>query len=191
MVQIPQPNISIQHHAWYTWAEIAIKHECLARRAHDAKDIYEYRPGLVAITSAAFALDALAGVARTLGIDASAKRRGGEVAERLKRGVMPQKVSAEWPLSIVDLFRERKDAVHFQEASEAPVWHEGLGSSVDPNVLRWGASGARVAVDLMLEVLAGWADHPSARVAEWAERHRDGVRALEILRNSCTGPESA
>jgi hypothetical protein len=185
VAHLPPATITITHHAWYTWAEIAIRHECLAKRAREAGDVHEYRPGLVAITSAAFALDALAGVAAELGFEQRSGRRGGTIAERLKRGVDPGKLSAEWPRRILNLLEERNAAVHFEEQPAEPVWHPSLETKVDPFVARWGSDGATAAVDLLLEVLAGWADHPSSEVQSWATAMADSVRALELLRASC------
>jgi hypothetical protein len=52
-------TITMRHHAWVTWADIAIRHEAFAKEARAGGDVYEYRPGLVTLTSAAFSLDAL------------------------------------------------------------------------------------------------------------------------------------
>jgi hypothetical protein len=71
--------------------------------------IGSFRPGLVALTSAAFALDALYGVATHL-IPAPAKSpksRGVKVVERVKRGVSPQSLAKEWPRAIPRVFKER------------------------------------------------------------------------------------
>jgi hypothetical protein len=184
-VEIPTPTITMTHHAWVTWAEIAIRHEAFAREARAVGDVYEYRPGLVALTSAAFSLDALYGVARQLVPDPGTRGdRGAMVAERLKRGVSPGKLAATWPKRIHHLFDERDAAVHFGEATVSPVWHPDLNSNVDPHVLRWGADTGTEAVDLLLDVLTTWADHPSKLTTQWSEACKPSVRALEELRGS-------
>jgi hypothetical protein len=184
-VEVPPARITSTHHAWVTWAELAIQHEAFARDAHEAKDVYEFRPGLVALTSAAFALDALYGVAKHLIPDPGTKgHRGAIVAERLKRGVTPGKLAAKWPQRIRDLFDERHAAVHFGEEVSDLEWHSGLSSNVDPHVLRWGADAAMQSVDLLPEVFAAWADHPSKLIREWSTSYKPSVRALEELRGS-------
>lgn len=65
-VSIPSPSVSIRQHGWVQWALIAIEHEESARRARKAEKVNEHLPGLVAIAAAAFALDALYGLARKL-----------------------------------------------------------------------------------------------------------------------------
>jgi hypothetical protein len=184
-VEKPTPTITTRHHAWVTWAEIAIQNEALAKEARARKDAYEFRPGLVAITSAAFALDALYGVATRLIPDPGTRGdRGARVVERLKRGVSPGKLAAHWPTLIRHLFDERDEAVHFEEVTMSPMWHPTLESHVDWNVLRWRVEAAEAAVDLLLDVLEAWADHPSKHTAEWSEAFKPSVRALEDLRAS-------
>jgi hypothetical protein len=70
---VPTLTILMKHHAWITWAEIAIDHEAEARRARFQKPAEEFRSGLVAITTAVFALDAFYGVAEQLVPDPGTK----------------------------------------------------------------------------------------------------------------------
>ena len=172
------------HHAWYTWTDLAIRHERHALKARAARDIYEYRPGLIAITSSAFALDALYGVAKGLIPDPGAKGSlGAKVGERVKRGVSPGKLAQSWPGRIGDLFKLRREAVHFNEETVAPVWHGTYQTNVDPSVIRWGADPATSAVDLTLEVLESWATHPSRSTQAWAVANAPGVQTLVDLRS--------
>jgi hypothetical protein len=165
------------HHAWYTWTDLAIRHERHALRARESRDIYEYRPGLIAITSSAFALDALDGVAKELIPDPGAKGSlGAKIGERVKRGVSPGKLAQSWPNRIGDLFKLRREAVHFNEETVAPVWHEAYQTNVDPSVIRWGADAATVAVDLALEVLDAWATYPSRFTRPGRPRTRPACR---------------
>jgi hypothetical protein len=107
--KVPSPSILMRHHAWITWAEIAIDHEDEARRTRVLKPAEEYRPGLVAITATAFALDAFYGVARELIPDPGVKgARGVVVAERLKRGVAGGPKAHTWPQRIEALFKTRQ-----------------------------------------------------------------------------------
>jgi hypothetical protein len=97
--------------------------------------------------------------------------------------VDPGKIGQDWPIRIRRLFDERDAAVHFGEETVSPAWHPVLESHVDPHVLRWGADAARDAVDLLLEVLAGWVDHPSRHTARWAASFAPSVRELEAARH--------
>jgi len=56
---MPAARILTNHHAWMPWGEVAIANEALARQQREADWRREQLPGLVALTSAAFALDAL------------------------------------------------------------------------------------------------------------------------------------
>ena len=47
------------------------------------------------------------------------------------------------------------------------------------------------AVDLLLDVLATWADHPGKHTTEWAEAFKPSVRALEELSESYQGRQAA
>jgi hypothetical protein len=139
-VEVGSISIVMRHHAWITWAEIAIGHESLAKEARQGVDVYEFGPGLVALTCAAFALDALYDVAKPLIPNPrSAGKRAAIVAERLKRGVWPGRLAVTWPTRIGRIFDERDAAVHFGEETVSPVWHPVLSSNVDPFVLRFGA----------------------------------------------------
>ena len=121
----------MKHHAWITWAEIAIDHEDDARRTRLLKPAEEFRPGLVAITAAAFALDAFYGVAEQHVPDpATRSPRGAVVAERLKRGVAGGPKAYTWPQRIKALFKTRREAVHFGEAAAPPIMHDALSSHV-------------------------------------------------------------
>jgi hypothetical protein len=88
-VEIPQAAIASTHNAWYTWADVAIRHERLARLARNRGDLYDFRPGLVALTAAAFALDALY-----------------EVAKDLVPLSLPTRVGREWPRRWKNAVRE-------------------------------------------------------------------------------------
>jgi hypothetical protein len=176
-------SIRTRHHAWNTWAMIAIDHENFAAEAREAAPVDELRPALVAITAAAFALDAFYDVAGNY-VDAavSAKSsRGAKVAERLKRGVGPGKLAQDWPERIQALFELRREAVHSARKSWNPS-RMRLSARTSIRATSVGASKATGAVDLLLEVLTGWADHPSAASAPWADSNRPLVTILMARR---------
>jgi hypothetical protein len=184
----PPENLLIRHHGWYTWAEIAIEQETVARAARATNPVDEFRPSLVAMTAAAFSLDALYGVGQLLipppGGDLPKRRasrrppRGAQVAELLKRGVSPGKLALEWPARITALYEARDDAVHFGEEDAEPVFHPALNSHVAPEIMEWRFEAAEEAVDLLLEVVTNWAHHPSRHTKTWADGARDAVDLL-------------
>lgn len=107
-----------------------------------------------------------------------ARKRARHVAERLRRGVSPGKLATTWPTRIRELYKTRDAAVHYGERDSSPVWHHGLKSNVAPEAFAYRLEAVVGAVDLMLEVFEGWANHPSAPVRQWAERFGPSVRSL-------------
>lgn len=177
--EVPPPSILMKHHAWVTWAEIAIDQEDEARRARLRKPAEEFRPGLVAITAAAFALDAFYGVAKQLVPDPGTKSpRGAVVAERLKRGVAGGPKAHTWSHRIKALFKTRREAVHFGEAAAPPIMHAALNSHVSPEVFSWRLEAAQDAVDLLLEVFETWVENPNKLTKDWAAAHGHAVADL-------------
>ncbi len=182
------PELLIRHHGWYTWAEIAIEQEAVARRARATNPVNEFRPSLMAMTAAAFALDALYGVGQQLipppGGTSPKNRpsrrppRGPQVAELLKRGVSPGKLARSCPERITALYDTRDDAVHFGEEDAEPVFHPALSSHVAPEIFEWRFEAAEEAVDLLLEVLTKWAHNPSRHTKTWAGGAREAVDLL-------------
>ena len=188
-VQIPQVTISITHHAWATWATIAIDHERLAREARVTAPEDELRPALVAITSAAFSLDALYGSwVKHLDIptpddprDEGARWK--RVSEATRR-VSPGSVSASWRGRIEELYDQRDDAVHFDEVDRPPVWHQPLHSNAAAEHGYWSLDRATVAVDLVLEVLVGWRDSPSKFTTSWSKNYGSLVSSIAEKRRN-------
>lgn len=180
----PQVSITIRHHAWATWATIAIEHERIAWETRTTAPADELRPALVAITAAAFALDALYGSSvERFGVptpevscDESARWR--RVAEAMRRGVSPASVAESWRDRIQELFDQRDDAVHFDEVDRPPVWHEPLHSKAAAEHGYWSLERATIAVDLVLDVLISWRDSPSKAAREWSEAYGDLVPSI-------------
>ena len=135
---------------WPLWLRVAIDHETLAtvarcelmgadgadndrRRADLVEE--ETRAGLVAITAAAFALEAMAlsaaaraGLQAGIGRSASAGRR---IAEVLKQCfVIPVDRFADWRRSIVEIFGARNAAVHPDAGLQDPMPHPALHAAV-------------------------------------------------------------
>lgn len=188
-------GIAIRQHGWIVWGQIAIDHEREAREARRRDPAYEHLPGLVAIAGAAFALDALYGVARGLipveevdraedGGDEAGRKRARHVAERLRRGVSPGRLAQTWPARIRELYKTRDEAMHYGERDASPVWHPALQSNIAPQAFEYRLEAAETAIDLMLEVFEGWGRRPSAPIREWAERFRPSVDDLVNRRSN-------
>lgn len=182
------PGIMVKHHAWNTWAEVAIEHEKHARDAGVSKDLNEELKGaLVAITSAAFALDALHLVGIELGIAKPVIKRNRRLW-KFVAGVLPAGTVSprahEWHSEIRWLFDEvRNPAVHFEEAFHPPTWHDGIKSNTGVEYTIWNAGGVGRAVDLVLTVLTSWKDEPTAPTTKWAADSTALVRHLVELRH--------
>jgi hypothetical protein len=93
-------------------------------------------------------------------------------------------LSLGWPRRIKALYETRDDAVHFGEEDAEPVFHTALNSNVAPEIFEWRLEAAGEAVDLLLEVLTTWAQHPSSHTKDWAVGARDAVDLLEDNRAS-------
>ena len=167
----------MRHHAWSTWAEIAIEQEAIAGAARGTDPMQELKPSLLAITSAAFALDALYAVGKDLGIrDAGAKARWKNVARVVQQGMTREHAPPDCRARIHDLLKRRDEAVHFGEKDAAPVPHPAMGGArVAVEHYKWRLEEANRAVDLVLEILSAWAEHPSAASKKWAEDYRRAV----------------
>lgn len=198
---LPQVQIRVTSHGWSVWGQIAIDHEHAARDAREKDLTTEHLSGLVAIAAAAFALDALYGVARRLihvpeiddgespdfADEEHGRRRARHVADRLRRGVSPGRLAESWHGRVRELYRTRDQAVHFGEKDTEPVWHPGLQSNTSAESVAWRLEVAEAAVDLMLEVFTAWAKHPSPEVRKWAEMFTPSVVSLVETRQSGKG----
>jgi hypothetical protein len=98
--------------------------------------------------------------------------------------VTPGKLAVGWSDRdrIGRLFDERDDAVHFNAETVDAVWDPHHDSHVDPTVLRYGTGAATTAVDLVLEVLVAWAEHPNTHTKKWAHDYGDRVGEIRNRR---------
>jgi hypothetical protein len=202
-VRIHPITFLLGHEAWVTWTEIAVAHEDFSWRARksleatgDAAEMEkEFRPALIAITAAAFALDALYQAAKKLKdfpLPPKGRRRGrrrwGRIFETLKRGVAHGGTTAPWPPEFKWLFNRRDESVHFVAEARAPVPHPSpaLATHVAHEMGTWSAESATRAVNLLLDVLEAWAQDPTGPnekwAADWAGRVQRLVDSRETLR---------
>jgi hypothetical protein len=190
--QVFAPTLLIRHHAWITWTQIAIEHEdhswrgrlSLVATRDMARMEDEFKPALVAVTAASFALDALYGVVRNLIplAPSRARPRWATIFETLKRGVSKGAGAASWLGEFKWLFKTRDESVHFGEAMKAPVPHPMGGTNVAPEMATWSAESATHAVDLLVSVLSAWIESPTHTTKKWASDLGQTVRDLVDLR---------
>lgn len=176
--QMPTPGIVITVHMWITWSELAIEHEHESLRARQQLlDAHakgegvadalgrETAESLIAVCSAAFAMEALVVAWARLVMDAgtvakwesSAGRprgitaRTGEVLKRSVKNVsIAQGLTDRWDV----VFTRRGNAVHFGETPGVPVPHPAAGiGNVAPIHLEYSEEAATEAVDLLMETL--------------------------------------
>jgi hypothetical protein len=185
-VAVPAPNISIKHHAWISWLQVAIEHEPFAWKARlewksgqqDVPMDREFKPALIATTAVSFALDALYEAMKPLiSPPIQAASRWAFIAETLKRATVDGRTSSKWPSQIKSLFADRDHAVHFGETFQAPVPHP-RGTNVSPELITWSPESASQAVDLGLQVVDTLVRQPRPAIKQWAEDFRQAVEDL-------------
>jgi len=204
-VQVPTPGILITTQMWITWTELAIEHEhesVKARRqflaAHAAQDGVsqsaalgrETADGLIAICSAAFAMDALVVAWARLVMDSAtvtkwesasgtrptATRRTSEVLKRsVNSAAVAQSLTDKWD----DIFTLRNDAVHFAETPATPVLHPSGISNVAPVNATYGPEKAAEAVDLLLKTLDEVESARNPKLRRWID---DAGPTLTLIR---------
>jgi hypothetical protein len=191
---------------WLKWAEIAIAHEHEAwsarRRAEGAEEVdglafdAEFTASLVSVTSAAFALEALANHAEDwLGVSIPE-----EVQSEWKGKKMPAAVrifallstafdfgerEEEWRKKVRALFDLRNDAVHFKAEWHELAPHPTGKSDVSREVTIYTAEEASKSVALAAEIIIAGITSPredQPQVQAWAESAPHVIDRLEELR---------
>src|ERR1051326_4671430 len=173
----PSPTIMVTVHMWITWAELAVEHEEKALSANQAMlDLYasgenfaeelgrETGQSLLAICSAAFAMDALVGVWTRLVMDAQTVAKweapsgsiniGNRAEQVLRRSCKDAKTAIDLSNRWRVVFGQRGGAVHFSEKSRPTVPHpDGIGNVAEVH-LTYRRETATAAVDLLIETLS-------------------------------------
>jgi hypothetical protein len=136
---------------------------------------------MVAITSAANALDAVFGSLKRVdpwkppGGRRPGVKRSGEILEQLKQSFAVGKYAREWSQDLEWVFKLRDDIVHHGEEPRSMVItaadeRDILLSATEAYFLT--ASSARKAVGLVEQILQVCLAQPRPRVVRWAERAR-------------------
>ena len=183
-------GIAMKHHLWGTWSEIAIANERAAWRirikalkhATPAKFMGdEMKPSLIAITAAAFALDALYGALKPIcGDPVTSKDAKGwqHVLETFGHGFKLGRKASQWQPKFGSLFSAARDpAVHAKEAFATPVPHP-LGGHAAPIYRTYSPKKAKEAVNLLMDVLDTLTSNPGPTTGPWASGARATVDRL-------------
>jgi len=187
-------------------AELAVQHEQEALSARQAMlDLHakggnfaaelgrETGDSLLAICSAAFAMDALVGVWARLVMDpqtvAKWEAPGGSInmgnrAEQvLRRSCKDAKTAIDLANRWRVVFRQRGGAVHFAETSGPTVRHPaGIGNVAEVH-LTYGQETATAAVDLLLETLSEVESASKPQLTSWVGSMAQVLASLRTKRN--------
>jgi hypothetical protein len=189
-------SIQIRTHLWISWARISLKHEAMAHAARqemrqpgaDQSRLLEREAdaGLVGISAAAFALEALYRELDVLGVVPAAtlaawkKNRlsdDKQILELVKLAVDPKGLVRVWTRELAWLFGVRGSSVHYRGSFEAPQPHP-LGTNVAPSQITYSAENATQAVDLLLGVLERCRDKPKPATRGWSQDMRGAADEL-------------
>jgi hypothetical protein len=204
---VPTPTIVVTAHMWITWAELAIEHEREAKAARQAMlELHakggnfapemgrETAEGLLAVCSAAFAMDALVNVWMQLVIDQATlakwmapngkKGKTGQVEQVLRKLCRDSKTAIDLKDRWKVVFAQRGGAVHFFEKPGPTVPHpSGITNAAEVHVT-YGQENATAAVDLMMETLSAVVSASNPDLASWVAGMNQTVVALRAKRNN-------
>lgn len=196
-------SVRVTVHMWITWAELAIEHAQAALAARrNMLDLNnknqnfagemgrETAESLLAICSAAFAMDALVGAWARLVMDPQivAKREApgarinmsSQTEQVLRRACKDSKTALYLTARWRTVFGQRGGAVHFSEVSGPTVPHpSGITNAAQVHV-DYSQETANSAVDLLLETLMAVESAAKPTMAKWIN---DMAGALTDLRN--------
>jgi hypothetical protein len=148
----------------------------------------ETRATMVVVAAAAFAIDALYQKLDELldeSLRSRAERLSGRIVETFKTALDLGKRTAEWQSSIPDLFKLRRELVHFRGELHPSQPHPSGKSHVSREASVYSVERARWAVDLAYEILTVALASPRtkhAAVVAWAESQPDTPKMLERIR---------
>lgn len=207
-VSAPTPGVAVQTRPMLHWADIAVGQERLAHTARRELTLaarreaatptgrglelsLELRPSMMAITSAAHALDSLYGEVRDLALPSETATlwresprtgppRSRKVNEVLKQGFTIGRADR-FEGRLDTLFQLRDQAVHPETGFNPPTPHPlGVGAAREYVVYR--CEEASMAVDLLIEILDLCAHQPKPALEAWAKNLARSVDRLRAKR---------
>ncbi len=195
-------EIRLRSHLWMFWTRVALQHETMAKAARQElqQATPEARSGvmleneadaaLVAITAAAFALEAITRELDELVAIPAATLQAWrqkppsadkQVLEVLKLAVDPRGLVAAWTRELAWLFEVRGGAVHYRGVDEPPKAHP-VGMSVAVAQVTYSSENATRAVDLLVGILETCRDKPKPPVRAWSRDMRQIIDELTSRR---------
>lgn len=168
------------------WLRVSLRHAATAEAQRADGDV-DFTPAVVAVTAAAFSLDALFGALQPIvnppgpgGCNKPA--RHARVFELLKHGfVVSGRDQGHWQRELKWIFELRDSSVHHGEMLRS---FDRIGTTTDgdpvfgpPELQIYSADQARKAADFAREVLEHCLNNPKPSTREWAEIRREGFSA--------------
>jgi hypothetical protein len=200
-------SMSIGHHLWITWFQIACEHVPSAsdqrarQEAVGAGDdefapalVREMQASMIAISSAAHTIDALYGEVRSmvsippeLAATWTQKRtpRWARICETLKRGCKLGDRTNRWPREFRALYQLRDPLVHHELATRPAVAHPNGLTNVSQEMADYSVENSRLAVDLAGDVILIALRAPVAPdLQAWARSMQHVPATIEALHAS-------
>jgi hypothetical protein len=200
-VSTPSAKFTVAIDMWPQWLRVAAEHQFKAETARDAilasvsaadrsnALAEEMRAGMVTVSAAAFALEALALSAAlrvpsvaSVGSNASTGKR---VAETIRQCFdLPGKAFPDWRKSVIQIFDARNWAVHPDAGFALPRSHPALNASVPPPAHIYRLENSQAAVRLALHTAKFCSEHAKARYKDLkaiAAAWQQYVAELEVI----------
>jgi hypothetical protein len=137
---------------------------------------------MVAVSAAAFAIDAFYGSVKPLVKPPASKApREWQIIECLKLGFKIGRHAGRWQAELDWLFETRDNAVHHSETFEPTIVVRTTDATVvagGPETFDFSAESAERAFGFASEVIQKCLDNPKPPTAEWAELRRDAQRKM-------------
>ena len=147
------------------------------QRLQTAGEPQEIDSSLVALTAAAFAIDAFYGALKPIIKPPRSKAsRDKQVFELLKHGFKVGRDQGHWASELNWLFSQRDGCVHHSEKPRPLVPRFSTAEvvmMVAPEALEFSAANARRAADMVVEIFDYCFANPKQATAAWVERRKD------------------
>jgi hypothetical protein len=194
-------TLTLAHHLWMSWLQIASEHERAAERARtrglelvgggDAV-AEEMHASMVAISGAAHAIDALYGEIRplvsapatvTATWNANRTARRVRIFETLKLGCTLGNRTNRWPPQFKALYLLRDQVAHHEIRHQPSVPHPNGLTNVSQEMADYSVENVRESLDLAFDVILTTLRNPLAlALVAWAERMNHVPAAVEAYR---------
>jgi hypothetical protein len=173
------PSVLMRQVMWGRWLEIAVEHESAAKRSFrqivadptSGAHMPEFRDSLVAVTAAAYCVEALYGEIKYLidPVEVTRPTRSRILARTFREAFgIDARNYARLEQQLAWLLQLRNSVVHAYTEDEPPVQHSA-GINTGAEASRFNAVTSGRAVDVAMRVLL-YAEVPTVRGHRWVER---------------------